>query len=271
MTPTVIKKRDGRIVPFDMKKIAEAIEKSFRADGELRSDPAALCDSLAWEVTDRLENEGNPAPTVEHVQDIVEQVLMERGFHQTAKRYILYRQARTDARSRGEKGGSLVLESWEPSLSGQAMAICAAVRNNGGAKRLLGYYESLAPGAENALMHHQEAFLRLALEERSGRRIPASVLRGIREALCKAGLNLAGEGRTAWFARQADLLCGSYGFDRDVVEQAQAAAWPYAEEAAQVEIRRTLRQLQSRGCTREIISQPETLSPAVELLLRNES
>ncbi len=32
MSIAVIKKRDGRIVPFDMKKISDAIEKSFRAD-----------------------------------------------------------------------------------------------------------------------------------------------------------------------------------------------------------------------------------------------
>ena len=34
MSIAVIKKRDGRIVPFDMKKISDAIEKSFRADTE---------------------------------------------------------------------------------------------------------------------------------------------------------------------------------------------------------------------------------------------
>ena len=101
MSISVIKKRDGRIVPFDIKKIADAIEKSFRAWGT-GQDAAELSTSLAWEVYTILELEGNPAPTVEHVQDLVEKVLMRRGYEQTAKRYILYRQQRTDARSRQE-------------------------------------------------------------------------------------------------------------------------------------------------------------------------
>ena len=268
MTPTVIKKRDGRIVSFDMKKIADAIEKSFRADGEIAGDTAQLADSLAWAVTGILEDEDEPAPTVEHMQDLVEQVLMERGYHQTAKRYILYRQARTDARARGEQGGALVLECWEPSLSGQAMAICAAVRNNGGAKRLYGYYESLAPGAENALMHHQESFFRLALEQKCGRRLSAAALRSVRESLRRGGLSPVGPGKNAWLTRQADLVCGILGCDREQVEAAQEAAWPYAVEALEVEAHRTLRQLQSRGCTREIVAPPEKNTPAVELLMR---
>ena len=101
MSISVIKKRDGRIVPFDIKKIADAIEKSFRAWGT-GQDTAEISTSLAWEVCTILELEGNPAPTVEHVQDLVEKVLMRRGYEQTAKRYILYRQQRTDARNRKE-------------------------------------------------------------------------------------------------------------------------------------------------------------------------
>ena len=80
----------------------------------------AIADQLAWEVTTLLEQAGNPAPAVERIQDMVEQVLMNHGYHAAAKRFILYRQARTDARNRSEQGtGTVVLEPWEPTLTGR--------------------------------------------------------------------------------------------------------------------------------------------------------
>lgn len=41
-----------------------------------------------------LEVEGGNCPDVEHIQDIVERVLMDNGYVQTAKAYILYRSER---------------------------------------------------------------------------------------------------------------------------------------------------------------------------------
>ena len=73
---SVIKKRDGRIVPFDVQKITEAIEKSFRAT-EPERENYELSTSLALEVYTLLELEDDPAPTVEHVQDLVEQAHAE--------------------------------------------------------------------------------------------------------------------------------------------------------------------------------------------------
>ncbi len=267
MSISVIKKRDGRIMPFDVKKISDAIDKSFRADGE---DPGSRerADALAWEVTTLLELEGNPAPTVEHVQDLVEQVLMNKGYLQTAKRYILYRQARTDARNRrAQTGGSVVLDHWEPTLAGQAMAICAAVRNNGGADRLLGYYESLAPAAENALQERYADCLRLILELRAGTKVSPETLRQIHRKLADDDLRLLGGGRDDYLSRQADLLCGSCGFDREVVEQSQKLALEEAKAQTKREIARTLRQLRSRGCTPELIAPPEAHTPAVDLVM----
>ncbi len=270
MSISVIKKRDGRIMPFDVKKISDAIDKSFRADGDA-PDIRERADALAWEVTTLLELEGNPAPTVEHVQDLVEQVLMNKGYLQTAKRYILYRQARTDARNRrAQTGGSVVLDHWEPTLAGQAMAICAAVRNNGGADRLLGYYESLAPAAENALQERYADCLRLILELRTGTKVSFDTLRQIHRKLTDEDLRLLGKGREDYLRRQADLLCGACGFDREVVEKSQKQAAEEALAQTKREIARTLRQLRSRGCTPELIAPPEAHTPSVDLVMGSE-
>lgn len=92
-----IQKRDGRIVDFDEKKIAAAITKAF--DASFQSGQGETAEKLAAEVTSILEVEGLPLPGVEHVQDLVERVLMDNGFTHTAKAYILYRNERTRARN----------------------------------------------------------------------------------------------------------------------------------------------------------------------------
>ena len=64
-----IRKRDGRIVPFDSERIAIAIYKASRAVGQPDKE---LADKLAAQVTARLPQD--KMPTVEGVQDVVEQV-----------------------------------------------------------------------------------------------------------------------------------------------------------------------------------------------------
>ena len=95
-TITRIKKRDGRIAEFDVSKIAEAIEKAF--DATYRPGNKEAADKLAGEVLSILELEGDDAPEVEHIQDIVEKVLMDNGYVSTAKAYILYRNERNRVR-----------------------------------------------------------------------------------------------------------------------------------------------------------------------------
>lgn len=96
MTITRIRKRDGRLVPFREEKIAEAIAKAFSATYKPGQEDIAR--SLAQEVSSILELEGTAEPGVEHIQDIVERVLMDNGYVQTAKAYILYRSERSRAR-----------------------------------------------------------------------------------------------------------------------------------------------------------------------------
>ena len=96
-----IRKRDGRLVPFELDKIAGAIYKAFQACSSKYELKTAL--DIAKKVEKNLEKKQSALPTVELVQDTVEEVLIEQGFVRVAKAYILYRANRTrerDMRSR---------------------------------------------------------------------------------------------------------------------------------------------------------------------------
>ena len=94
----MIKKRDGRTVPFDSGKIEQAILRAFIASGSEKGQESAK--AVAAHVVEVLEDKGQtPAiPGVEDVQDVVERVLIDRGFARTAKTYILYRAERSRVR-----------------------------------------------------------------------------------------------------------------------------------------------------------------------------
>lgn len=96
MTIRQIKKRDGRTVPFDPQKIQRAIIKSFEAT--YRPANEDVPQMLTEKVIAALEVEGNHQPEVEHIQDVVERVLMDNGYVQTAKAYIIYRADRNKVR-----------------------------------------------------------------------------------------------------------------------------------------------------------------------------
>lgn len=96
-TPRYVQKRDGRIQPFEKAKIAAAIEKAFVAVG--RSD-GRVAEELADKVVSSLERDfKDRIPRVEDIQDVVERVLMEHGYPDVAKDYILYRQERSEIRA----------------------------------------------------------------------------------------------------------------------------------------------------------------------------
>ncbi len=91
-----IKKRDSRIVPFDVSKIAQAVFKSASSQG---GDDYAMSQQIAGMVKDRLDElYGDAIPGVEQIQDMVEKTLIETGHARTAKAYILYRHQRTRVR-----------------------------------------------------------------------------------------------------------------------------------------------------------------------------
>ena len=96
--PTTIQKRDGRVVDFDLEKIVDAVEKAFLGSGAMQNrqvsrDVANLV--MAKIIGGAIEG----IPTVEGVQDLVEEALIESGFSQTAKSYILYRAERSRVRN----------------------------------------------------------------------------------------------------------------------------------------------------------------------------
>ncbi|MBQ5440493.1 MAG: anaerobic ribonucleoside triphosphate reductase [Clostridia bacterium] len=95
-------KRDGRKVLFDKEKIVQAIFKAAAAVGGKDREVAS---DLADQVVEYLETEmgENCTPTVEHVQDVVEKILINNGHARTAKEYILYRADRTRVRTMNTK------------------------------------------------------------------------------------------------------------------------------------------------------------------------
>lgn len=92
----LVEKRDGRIVPFDLTRIVNAIFKAADATNEFGYDTAQV---IAEEVMRSLQPQAdNSAVHVEVIQNTIEQVLMRKGFYQTAKAFILYREKRRQAR-----------------------------------------------------------------------------------------------------------------------------------------------------------------------------
>ncbi|MBR5379185.1 MAG: anaerobic ribonucleoside triphosphate reductase [Clostridia bacterium] len=93
----MIIKRDGRKVPFNEEKISSAINKAFQASGSAKS--LSVAQELAHQVVARINaDESIGTPTVEEIQDIVERVLLDNGFVNTAKSYIVYRAERSRVR-----------------------------------------------------------------------------------------------------------------------------------------------------------------------------
>jgi ribonucleoside-diphosphate reductase alpha chain len=89
---TQIVKRNGTTVPFDGSKIAIVMKKAFVAEAVSVSD--GVLQQMADRVVAKLElrYEGKSGiPQVEEVQDLVEETLMERGYFNVAKEFILYR------------------------------------------------------------------------------------------------------------------------------------------------------------------------------------
>ena len=93
-----VKKRDGKIVDFDIKKISDAITLAFEAQ-EKDFNPNII-DFLALKVTADFEPKiKNHHIAVEDIQDSVESVLVQAGYADVAKAYILYRRQREKLRN----------------------------------------------------------------------------------------------------------------------------------------------------------------------------
>lgn len=97
---TKIRKRNGKLVDFDVQKIARAIGKAGKAGGEFGDDVAIrLADKVLQEASERIRRK---IPTVEELQDIVEDVLLASKYKSTAKAYVIYRQKHNEMRELAE-------------------------------------------------------------------------------------------------------------------------------------------------------------------------
>ena len=91
-------KRDGKVVDFDINKIAAAIKKAFEATNTDYND--SVIDFLDLKVSaDFLPKIKDGKVAVEDVQDSVEAVLSRGGYETVAKAYILYRKQREKLRN----------------------------------------------------------------------------------------------------------------------------------------------------------------------------
>jgi ribonucleoside-diphosphate reductase alpha chain len=97
-----IKKRDGKVVPFDLSKISGAIFKAMTVVGEGSLEEAELvANKVLAELVRIAKKFKDFVPDIEGVQDIVEKELILSEYVKTSKEYILYRQARNKVRESG--------------------------------------------------------------------------------------------------------------------------------------------------------------------------
>lgn len=96
MALSKIQKRDGRIVPFEPKKIEIAISKAMNAVGQ---GDEGLARKITQEIIRKAKEKFQKRiPHVEDIQDLVEEALIASGLAKTAKAYILYREERSRLR-----------------------------------------------------------------------------------------------------------------------------------------------------------------------------
>lgn len=91
-----VKKRDGRLEKFDAEKILKALTRAGAATGDF-DEKVAL--RLNTKVLSMAEEMAKGSPTVEQIQDIVEEVLLASPYKKTAKAYILYREQHKQMRA----------------------------------------------------------------------------------------------------------------------------------------------------------------------------
>ena len=93
-----VKKRDGEIVDFDIQKISAALTKAFNSQN--KNSHQSIIDLLALKVTSDFQDKiKDGIITVEDIQDSVEHVLIQSGYADVAKAYILYRKQREKIRN----------------------------------------------------------------------------------------------------------------------------------------------------------------------------
>lgn len=94
----LVRKRSGELVPFSRMRMVNAVFKAMKAVGiGTKEDAEKIADAVAVQLYRSYFKRGD-IPHVETIQDMIERTLMERGFPEVAKAYILYREKRRQAR-----------------------------------------------------------------------------------------------------------------------------------------------------------------------------
>jgi ribonucleoside-diphosphate reductase alpha chain len=109
-------KRDGRVVDFDSRRIRDAIYKAFIA---VELEDGAKAEDVTKKVVKLLEERFKErTPSVENAQDIVIEVLKEKGYARVAEEYKTYREKKREIRKLREKLGIV-----QPKLTVNALEV----------------------------------------------------------------------------------------------------------------------------------------------------
>ena len=97
-----VEKRDGTIVPFEIEKIANAINKAMLVSSEGSKEEAMkVAKSVLVLLEKKAKEEKGFIPKIEYIQDLAEQQLMLADYVKASKEYILYREERAKLREQG--------------------------------------------------------------------------------------------------------------------------------------------------------------------------
>ena len=120
----IIRKRDGRTVPFDAKLICKAIGNAYRAelnlaqgqplDTDIEREVVAITDQVVSEAASEAATDRGIG--VEQIQDLVEMQLMKRGHYRVARRYIVYRAEHAKIRSLQQPDAIEVRDTVQPRM-----------------------------------------------------------------------------------------------------------------------------------------------------------
>ena len=95
----MVLKRDGRLVVFDSGKVFNAMLSAYSSLHDSKdSEYITVCNDAINAVLDEYEVLDDAVLSVEDIQDIVENTLLDSKYNDVAKAYILYRESRTMSR-----------------------------------------------------------------------------------------------------------------------------------------------------------------------------
>lgn len=114
---TKIRKRNGKIVDFDANKITTAITKAGKETGEFTEDVAKTLTIRVLQLAEQTIT--RTIPTVEEIQDIIEEILLASAYKKTAKAYIIYREQHARIREIANQAGVDMIDQYLQKLDWQ--------------------------------------------------------------------------------------------------------------------------------------------------------